>query len=84
MWYVRVAQEKFIERGEDMQSRLLQIVCMGSNIESVLRRALIQVRVFLTTFIQMFGVQYQFLLIAVLNISSVSLMTTLERYGFIL
>ena len=41
-------------------------------------------RVFLITFIQMFGVQYQFLLIAVLSTLSVSLMTTLERYGFIL
>ena len=57
---------------------------MESSIESVSRQALIQVKVFLTTFIQMFGVQYQFLLIVVLNISSVSLMTTLERYGFIL
>ena len=56
---------------------------MGSSIESVLRQALTQVRVFLTAFIQMFGAQYQFLLIAMLNTSSVSLMTTLERYGFI-
>ena len=57
---------------------------MESSIESVSRQALIQVSVFLTTFIQMFGVQYQFLLIAVLSISSVSLMTALERYEFIL
>ena len=41
-------------------------------------------KLFLTTFIQMFGVQYQFLLIAVLSLSSISLITTLERYGFIL
>ena len=57
---------------------------MGSSIKSVSRHALIQVMVFLTTFIQMFGVQYQFLLIVVLSISSVSLMITLERYEFIL
>ena len=59
--------------------------CMyGSSIESVLRQALTQARVFLTSFIKMFGAQYQFLLIAVLNTSLVSLMITLERYGFIL
>ena len=57
---------------------------MGSSIESVLRQALTQVRVFLTTFIQMSGAQYQFLLIAVLNTSLVSLMITLEMYEFIL
>ena len=57
---------------------------MGSSIELVSRQALIQLRVFLITFIQIFGVQYQFLLIAVLSILSVSLMTTLERYGLIL
>ena len=57
---------------------------MGSSIESVSRHALIQVMVFLTTFIQMFGVQHQFLFIVVLSISSVSLMITPERYEFIL
>ena len=66
-----------------MQARLLQ-VCIGSSTESVLRQTLIQVRVLLTTFIQMFGAQCQFLLIAALSTLSVSLMTTLERYGFIL
>ena len=52
---------------------------MGNSIESVSRQALIQVSMFLTTFIKMFGAQYKFLLIAVLNTLSVSLMTTLER-----
>ena len=48
------------------------------------RQTLIQVRVFLTTFIKMFGAQYEFLLIAMLSTSPISLMTTVERYGFIL
>ena len=48
------------------------------------RQTLIQVRVFLTTFIKMFGAQYEFLLIAMISTSPISLMTTVERYGFIL
>ena len=68
-----------------MQAKIsASIVYLGSSIESASKQALIQVRVFLTTFIQMFGVQYQFLFIVVLSISLVLLMTTLEMYGFIL
>ena len=57
---------------------------MESSIELVSRQAFIQVKVFLTMFIQIFGAQFQFLLIAVLSTLSISLMTTLERSGFIL
>ena len=53
---------------------------MESSIELVSRQAFIQVKVFLTMFIQIFGAQFQFLLIAMLS----TLMTTLERSGFIL
>ena len=48
----------------------------------VSKQALIQVKEFLTMFIQMFKVQFQFLLIVVLSILLVSLLTTPERYGF--